>query len=78
MKITQGVIPPKQSQVCRLVKSLYGLKQASQQWFEKLTTFLQAQGFTHIYMNHTLLTKSTYISFTTLLVYVDDIILVGT
>lgn len=61
-----------------LVKYLYGLKQASRQWFKNCTTFLQAQGLTHSHANHTLFTKSISTSFTTLLFYVDDIILACT
>lgn len=72
------MIPPKPGQVCRLVKSLYGLKQASRQWFEKLTTSLQAQGFTNAHVDHTLFTKSNSTSFTTIFLYVDDIILACT
>jgi transposase InsO family protein len=78
MKVPPGVISPKPGQVCKLLKSLYGLKQASRQWFEKLTTFLYAQGFTQATSDHTLFIKSTASSFTALLVYVDDIILAGT
>lgn len=78
MRVPQGVSPPKSGQVCKLLKSLYGLKQARRQWFENLTQFLYAQGFVQATSNHTLFTKSTASSFTALLVYVDDIILVGT
>jgi hypothetical protein len=72
------VISPKPGQVCKLIKSLYGLKQASRQWSEKLTTFLFTQGFTQAASNHTLFIKSTSTSFIVILIYVDDIILDGT
>lgn len=78
IKAPQGVIPPKLGQLCRLIKSIYGLKQESRQWFEKSTTFLHSQGFIHVPVDHTLLTKSIPTSFKTLLVYVDAIFLVGT
>jgi len=39
MKMPEG-IPNPQNKVCKLARSLYGLKQASRQWFAKLTDFL--------------------------------------
>ena len=78
MRIPQGVVSPKSGQVCKLKKSLYGLKQVSRQWFEKLTKFLFTHGFTQAASDHTLFIKSTSTSFTVILVYVDDIILAGT
>ena len=78
MKVPQGVSSPKSRQVCKLLKSLYGLKQAKRQWFEKLTQFLYAHGFVQATSDHTLFTKSTTSSFTALLVYVDEIILAST
>lgn len=45
MYVPQGVVSPKPNQVCKLLKSLYGLKQASREWYEKLTGFLISQGY---------------------------------
>jgi len=45
MKPPPGFHPPKPNQVCRLKKSLYGLRQALRQWFFKLATSLWHYGF---------------------------------
>ena len=63
--------------VCKLVKSLYGLKQASRQWNAKLATTISALGFKQSQANHSLFVHSTGSNFTTLLIYVDDMIITG-
>jgi hypothetical protein len=77
MKIPEGVTCTKSNMVCKLHKSLYGLKQASRKWYEKLTSLLVAEGYVQSASDYSLFTLTRSNTFTALLVYVDDIILAG-
>ncbi|XP_031106315.1 uncharacterized protein LOC116010963 [Ipomoea triloba] len=61
-------------QVCKLSRSLYGLKQASRQWNAKLTTALLNVGFKQSNADPSLFTRGKDGDFFALLVYVDDIL----
>ena len=61
--------------VCKLKKSLYGLKQASRQWFLKFSETLLQLGFTVSSGDHTLFLKHSENTYMAVLVYVDDIII---
>ena len=63
--------------VCKLHKSLYGLKQASQQWYVKFSSFLLSNDFKQSSTDHSMLIKRVNNSFLCFLVYVDDITLIG-
>jgi hypothetical protein len=63
--------------VCCLHKLLYGLKQASRQWFAKFSTAIQAAGFVQSKTDYSLFTCRKGKSFTALLIYVDDILITG-
>lgn len=60
-----------------LLESLYGLKQASNNWYLKLLSVLLFDGFTQIAADHSLYTWTIGSSFTFDLVYVDAILVVG-
>ena len=77
MKMPQGFGKPGDDCVCRLRKSLYGLKQASRCWFHKLSSSLQQLGFKQSTTDNSLFTLVQSIHFTTLLVYVDYVVVVG-
>lgn len=66
------ILPP--NAVCRLKKSLYGLKQASRQWLFKFSTTLLPLGFQQSHSDHTLFIRRDSSTYTAVLVYVDNII----
>ncbi|XP_042983400.1 uncharacterized mitochondrial protein AtMg00810-like [Carya illinoinensis] len=75
MQLPPGFSAPNDPRVCKLRKSLYGLKQASRQWFSKLSSSLLQFGFTQGKSDSSLFIKQTSTSFMALLIYVDDVII---
>ncbi|XP_070035260.1 uncharacterized protein [Nicotiana tomentosiformis] len=63
--------------VCRLKKSLYGLRQASRQRFSKLPETLHSKGYIASMNDYSLFTKSSSGTQVVLSMYVDDILLAG-
>ena len=63
--------------VCKLKKSLYGLKQSPRAWFGRFTKSMRAFGYRQSNLDHTLFLKKQHGKITTLIVYVDDMVVTG-
>uniref|UniRef100_A0A2N9FX30 Reverse transcriptase Ty1/copia-type domain-containing protein n=1 Tax=Fagus sylvatica TaxID=28930 RepID=A0A2N9FX30_FAGSY len=60
--------------VCKLNKSLYGLKQSPRAWFGKFSQSMKNYGFKQSQADHTLFLKCDRGKLTALIVYVDDMV----
>ena len=60
-----------------MIKSIYGLRQSPREWFTKFSDAVLNYGFHQSKCDSSMFIHETDISYTVLLVYVDDIILTG-
>jgi len=77
MKLPPGFKRTDKNTVCHLKKSVYALQQAARQLFAKLSSKLTEYGFVRFYADYSLFTCRKDNSFMGVLVYVDDIVLIG-
>jgi hypothetical protein len=63
--------------VCRLKKSLYGLKQALRAWYAKMDSYLLSQNFVHCKSNPNVYMLRKTDSLLLLVLYVDDFLITG-
>lgn len=77
MKLPPGFVSQDSTKVCRLRKSLYGLRQAPRCWFTKLATALKDYGFSNSYSDYSLFTYAKNSVRLHILVYVDDLVVAG-
>ena len=71
------LFPSSSIEVCRLKRSLYGLKQVPRAWFEKFRTTLLDFTFTQSQFDSSLFFRKTNLRIIILLVYVNDIVITG-
>ena len=65
----------KEHMVCKLKKSIYGLKQASRQWYLKFNDTIVSFGFKENTVDRCIYLKVSGSKFILLVLYVDDILL---
>src|SRR5437868_12390882 len=80
MEIPEGVTVPVNNQrsgyqrppACRLIKSIYGLKQSPRAWYGRIHSFFLENGFMRSDLDHSLFIN--YHKQVVLLLYVDDLV----
>eukprot|EP00253_Pinus_taeda_P021872 PITA_21872 len=78
MKQPEGfAVKGKKELVCKLKKSLYGLKQSPRMWYQKFDTFIRGLGFTRSKADHCVYFKLIGDRVIYLVLYVDDMLLFG-
>ena len=67
-----------EKKVCKLVKSLYGLKQAQKQWHEKFDSVILSHGFKHNNADKCIYSKFNDCYGVIICLYVNDMLIFGT
>jgi hypothetical protein len=78
MKHLEGfVVKGKKELVCKIKKSLYGLKKSPRMWYQKFDTYMLGLGFTSSKDDHCVYFKLIGDHLIYLVLYVDDMLLIG-
>jgi hypothetical protein len=78
MKQLEGfVVKGRKALICKLKKSLYGLKQSPRMWYRKFDTYMLGLGFTRSKEDHRVYLKLIGDHLIYLVLYVDDMLLIG-
>ncbi|KAL9225478.1 hypothetical protein vseg_001395 [Gypsophila vaccaria] len=77
MRMPPGFSKGFEGKVCRLRKSLYGLRQAPRCWYDKLATALSSYGFIMSASDNSLFTFRKNNIEIHILIYVDDLVIAG-
>ncbi|CAL8163118.1 unnamed protein product [Prunus armeniaca] len=78
MHLPPGIpVTSKKGVVCKLRKSLYGLKQSPRVWFGRFAASMKKFGYVQSNSDHTLFLKRRKGKLTALIIYVDEMIVTG-
>jgi hypothetical protein len=76
-KLEGLVVKGNKEWVCKLKKSLYGLKQSPRMWYQNFDTYMLGLGFTRSKDDHCVYFKLIGDHLIYLVLYVDDLLLIG-
>ncbi len=67
----------REHQVCRLFRTIYGLKHAFEAWYPKIDHFLRQHGLMRTEIDHNLYYTNSNTRVVMFMLYVDDLLLTG-
>jgi hypothetical protein len=71
------VVKGKKELLCKMKNSMYGLKKSPRMWYQKFDTYMLALGFTRRKTDHCVYFKLIGDHLIYLVLYVDDMLLIG-
>jgi hypothetical protein len=78
MKQFEGfAVKGKKELVCKLNRSICGLKKSPRMWYQKFDTYILRLGFVRSNVDHYMYSKKEGVHFIYVVLYVDDMLLVG-
>ena len=78
MKQPEGfTVKGRKEMVCKLNKSLYGLKKSPRMWYQKFNTYIFGLEFVRSTVDHCVYSKQVGDHFINIVLYVDDMLLIG-
>src|SRR5277367_4212948 len=73
MTVPEGIDHDAITSICKLKKTLYGLKQSPRMWNQKIDQYLINQGFIRLQVNHSIYIRQMDRSLAIIALYVDDL-----
>ena len=67
----------KEHLVCKVIKTLYGLKQSPRAWYQRIDSFFINEGFCRSHADHSLFIKQTGDYILVTILYIDDYIILS-
>ena len=75
MTVPEGIDHDAITSICKLKKTLYGLKQSPRMWNQKIDQYLINQGFIRLQADHSIYIRQMDRSLAIIALYVDDLLI---